>query len=251
MRSPVQTRYAHIARELATTIGTGGYPVGSVLPTENQLAEQFGVSRATVRAALSELQQLGLVSRRRNAGTRVEASRPVREGSEYQQSLGTVDDVLQYAGATERRVQTIMDEVADDELAKRLGCRPGRRWLRISSLRMTAPGANAEPICWTDVYVDGAYAAEIRASVMNYHGAIASLIEERTGRTVAAILQEIRAVGAPAGIAEALRTAPNAHALEITRRYEDSAGDTFVISISVHRADRFTYFSRLKRQRRP
>ena len=87
--------------------------------------------------------------------------------------------------------------------------------------------------------------------VMNYNGAIASLIEERTGRTVAAILQKIRAVGAPAGIAEALRTAPNAHALEITRRYEDSAGDTFVISISVHRADRFTYFSRLKRQRRP
>src|ERR1700748_1004886 len=100
MRSPVQTRYAHIARELATTIGTGGDPVGSVVPTENQLAEQCGVSRATVRAA-----------RRHNAGTRVEASRPVREGSEYQQSLGTVDDVLQYAGATERRVQTIMDEV--------------------------------------------------------------------------------------------------------------------------------------------
>ena len=74
----METRYASVARRLAEGISTGEYPVGTVLPTEFRLAEQFGVSRATVRSALRELQQLGLVSRRRNTGTRVEAARAQR-----------------------------------------------------------------------------------------------------------------------------------------------------------------------------
>lgn len=247
----MSTRYAHVAREIATLIAGGRYPVGSVLPTELELADSFGVSRATIRSALSELQQLGLVSRRRNAGTRVEAARPVSEASEYHQSLATVDDVLQYAGSTERQVQEIAEEIADDRLATRLGCRPGRRWLRVSSIRVSARESGEQPICWTDVYVDERYAGDVKSSVASYPGAISSLIEERTGRTVAGILQEIRAVGVPGAIAPVLRTPANAHALEITRRYQDSVGETFLVSVSVHRADRFSYRLRLKRQRRP
>jgi GntR family transcriptional regulator len=244
----VETRYASVARRLAEGISTGEYPVGTVLPTEFQLADRFGVSRATVRSALRELQQLGLVSRRRNTGTRVEAARPAWESSGYTHSLRTVEDVLQYAVETQRRIQEIADEITDDELAARLDCRPGRRWLRVSSIRIDTGKPAAPPICWTDVYVDAPYAALVRAHVADYRGAIASLIEERTGRRIAEILQTIRAVGVPPQAAEQLQAEPHSHALEITRRYRDARGESFLISRSIHPMGRFAYSLAMRRQ---
>lgn len=49
--------------------GTIGF--GVRLPTENDLAESYGVSRVTVRRALGELERERLIERRRSAGTRV------------------------------------------------------------------------------------------------------------------------------------------------------------------------------------
>jgi len=244
----VETRYAFVARRLAEGISAGEYPVGTVLPTEFELAEQFGVSRATVRSALRELQQLGLVSRRRNTGTRVEAAHPAWETSGYAHSLRTVEDVLQYAAETRRCIQEIASEIADDELAERLGCRPGRRWLRVSSVRVDTAKVSAPPICWTDVYVDATYTELVRAQVAQFSGAVACLIEERTGRGIAEIVQVIRSVGVPPRTADALRAEPNSHALEITRRYRDTRGDSFLISVSIHPAGRFAYSMLLRRQ---
>ena len=56
--------YERVARELVEAISSGRYPLGSRLPTELELCAQFGASRNTVRAALRELQDLGLIERR-------------------------------------------------------------------------------------------------------------------------------------------------------------------------------------------
>jgi len=52
-------------------ISDGTYPPGSMLPSENQLAEQYQVSRPTIRAAFARLAERGYVERRRGIGTRV------------------------------------------------------------------------------------------------------------------------------------------------------------------------------------
>ena len=51
-----ETRYAQVARDLAEGIGNGRFPVGSLLPKELELCEQYAASRHTVRAAIRELQ---------------------------------------------------------------------------------------------------------------------------------------------------------------------------------------------------
>ena len=101
----VETRYAALAREMALDIAEGRHPVGSLLPGELELAEQRGVSRATVRAALAQLEELGLISRRKRAGTRVEARRP---HIDYAPSLTTLEDLVHYAAETVRQVQDML-----------------------------------------------------------------------------------------------------------------------------------------------
>jgi GntR family transcriptional regulator len=239
-----ETRYAEVARGLAEGIASGRFPVGSLLPTELELSEQFGVSRHTVRTALRQLQDLGLVSRRKRVGTRVEAA---RSAGGYNQSLASVEDLVQLAASHLRSVREIEDVVADRVLAKEIGCPPGTRWLRISSLRLDKD-KTAAPICWTDVYVDAAY-SDLRNVVRKHPRVLMSdLIETRYARRVAEVRQEIHAVGVPASLAERLQTKAGSPALRIVRHYLDQRGDAFEISISIHPADRFKFSMRLKRE---
>jgi GntR family transcriptional regulator len=55
-------------------ISSGGFPPGSLLPSENQLAERFQVSRPTIRAAFARLAERGYVRRQRGVGTFVTES---------------------------------------------------------------------------------------------------------------------------------------------------------------------------------
>jgi len=67
-----QPRYLAVAERLSQAITQGEYGVGSLLPTESELCDKFGVSRHTVREALRKLRDLGLVTRHQGVGTRVE-----------------------------------------------------------------------------------------------------------------------------------------------------------------------------------
>lgn len=67
-RSPV-ARWGQIARNLRQRIEQRELLPGSQLPSEVELADLFGVSRITVRQALSSLAADGYVHRRHGAGT--------------------------------------------------------------------------------------------------------------------------------------------------------------------------------------
>jgi GntR family transcriptional regulator len=243
----LQTRWAIIAKLLAQRIIQGAYPVGTVLPNETDLAEQFGVSRSTIRAALGELQQSGMISRRRNAGTRVESLHPLRGPESYNQTIATIEDVVQFGAQTNRQVQEIATEIVDDRLAALLCCPIGQSWLRVSSLR-TTPGQAAPPLCWTDVYVAPIFAPLVRERIGSYPGLVSTLIEEFAGHRTAEIRQRITAIGVPKHLAGPLVTKPDAHALEITRCYLDAKERVFILSRSVHPAGRFSHETRLERQ---
>lgn len=66
-------RYEPIRDEMIRRVNSGEWKVGTDLPHETDLAEEFGVARGTVRRALSSLVEQGLVQRRRRAGSRVVA----------------------------------------------------------------------------------------------------------------------------------------------------------------------------------
>jgi DNA-binding GntR family transcriptional regulator len=239
----MEPRYAALAREIALEIANGKHPVGSLLPGEVELAEQRGLSRATVRAALRQLQELGLISRRKRAGTRVEATRP---RTDYAPSITTLEDLVHYAAETERRVHEITEIVADDDLAARLGCRPGQRWLRLLTTRGD-PHRPDRPIACTRVYVDPAYGLGVRQRVRGSKELISTIIEQEHGIYAHEVRQEIRAISLSPADARRLGSAAGAPALEVTRHYRDQTGRAFEITISVQPADRFSYVLNLRR----
>ncbi|GAA3110605.1 GntR family transcriptional regulator [Streptosporangium carneum] len=66
---PREARYRAIARELGRRIESGELPPGERLPTEDALAERFGVHRLTARQAMVELRRAGLVETRHGLGS--------------------------------------------------------------------------------------------------------------------------------------------------------------------------------------
>jgi len=201
----MKPRYVELADQLIEAIGNGTFAVGAALPSEMDLSAQYGVSRATVRSALQKVQDLGLISRRKRAGIRVEASKP---RVAFEQSMSNVEDLMQFAVLTERHVQSI---------------------------------------CWTEVYLDPVAGAAIRRELRKNTGLICEMVEERCGRAVREVRQEIRAVGVPERVAGTLAVAADSHALEIVRHYVDQRELVFEATISVFPADRFTYALRLTR----
>ena len=121
---------------------------------------------------------LGLVSRRKRAGTRVESASPT---TSYGQSLASVEDLIQFGTAHRASRAQDRERRADRALARELGCVLGRRWLHISSLRI-GPEAGALPISWTETYIDEAYSGLRKAIRAKPDTLISSLIEEKYGR---------------------------------------------------------------------
>lgn len=76
---------------LADRIRSGKYTPDSQLPTEVELAEEFKVSRATIRSALSTLATLGMVVRRHGSGTYVtqipHISNPLDQAIDFQELI--------------------------------------------------------------------------------------------------------------------------------------------------------------------
>jgi len=73
MNSQIPTRQSSLSLQildiLVERIRNGEYPAESLLPPETQLAEEYKVSRATIRSAFDHLVTMGLIMRRQGIGT--------------------------------------------------------------------------------------------------------------------------------------------------------------------------------------
>ena len=136
-----QTRYREIERFLRTQV-EGARP-GAPLPSEAELCERFSVSRMTVRQALQELTNDGLVERRRGQGTFV-AHRPVHRRPGVFLSF-TEEMNRRGMQASSRLLNAGMDDPRRSE-ALDLGLAPGSQVLRVVRVRL----ADGVPVALED-----------------------------------------------------------------------------------------------------
>src|SRR3954463_10172609 len=177
--------YQRISEDLLQKISSGALPVGSLLPTEMALMDTYQASRNTVRMALQQLQARGLISRRRNRGTMVEAL-PGGAGS-FTQSLASLDGLVTLASTAQRQILASEDVVLDPALARRLHCQPGSRWHHLVLVRREA--GKSRPIGWPDAYVDPHYRQVRELAEQQPAALLIDLIEAAFGRDVESVEQ--------------------------------------------------------------
>lgn len=237
-------RYRDIADALRDAIGRGRYKVGSCLPTELRLCRLFDASRHTVREALRTLTTEQLIVRRQRAGSTVIAA---HSPTVYAQSVTSIEQLLNYP-ETWRRTAASRFVRADGALATLLKCEPGDRWFLLSALRH--PKGSNTPICWIDIFLQPRYAGVIRH---RNHGnmLICDQIVDMYGETLDRVQMVIEAGIVPARMAKRLQVAPGSPALLVLRRYLNTAGNAFEITLSVHPHQRYRYAFEVRRSALP
>lgn len=72
----IETLYQNVVDAIIARIADGDLTPGAMLPSETDLAQEFGVSQGTVRRALTLLEQRGALKRRQGVGTFVAVRTP-------------------------------------------------------------------------------------------------------------------------------------------------------------------------------
>jgi GntR family transcriptional regulator len=125
--------FKRVANELRAEILRGDLAPGDKLTSEHQLAERFGVTRATVRKGIALLRMEGLVTTHQGKGAFVR-ERPhvsmLQVGSIYRERRATgVSNYNAEAAAQGQRAKQTITEVSEvpapEEIASRLGVETG------------------------------------------------------------------------------------------------------------------------------
>jgi GntR family transcriptional regulator len=214
-------------------------PPGSPVPPERELAQLYGTSRTTVRQALAELVVEGRLLRMQGKGTFVAKPK--------------VAQVLELASYTARmrahglrpetRVLDIGYVTADEELASRLGIRPGGRALRIHRLRL----ADGEPMSVDTSHLPARRFPGLRKQLAQ-HPSLYETLAEAHGVELAEAEETIETVLAGPHDARLLGVDTGLPLLLLSRHAFDIDGNPVEWAQSLYRGDRYKFVTRLRRQ---
>ncbi len=144
--SPVPM-YHQIYDQLREAILRGVLQPGERLPTEQELSQQCGVSRMTVRAALTQLTQEGLVERRQGRGTFVaQPKAALRHISLFFVHFTQLIEIMGRQSRTQVVEQSFIS--APKEIAQALQLPPGEEVLHILRLWYTEDHPMALEHCY-------------------------------------------------------------------------------------------------------
>ncbi|ROO52487.1 GntR family transcriptional regulator [Micromonospora sp. Llam0] len=139
-------RYLQLAEQLRGQILSGDMPPGTLMPSETELADSSGLSRTSVRNAIRQLREWGLVRAEQGRGTYVRAPRQRVRRRNTERYQWEKDRVLlpeaerRATGGTEHDTGLTVDDLkfhaeytrvpADAEMAAAFGVEPGTELLR-------------------------------------------------------------------------------------------------------------------------
>lgn len=227
-------RYSEIEDILRREIQTGVYELGTRLPTEYELCQRFGVSRFTVRQALSRLREAGILDARPGIGTIVVSP---ADRVTFVHTLSSMEELLQYPDETYRQHIAVETIEASVEQAVMLRCSPGQAWVRLKAFRVDRP-SNA-PITALEAYVLPKF-ADVFDLPNPASTAIVRLIEQAHCHRAAHAQVEIFVGRIDPQLAEPLKAQEGDPALIILRRYRGEDGVIFLVTYSVHPENRFS-----------
>ncbi|ARP84924.1 GntR family transcriptional regulator [Bordetella genomosp. 9] len=234
MNSPLPL-YHKVYLLLRQRLLDGVYDADVPLPGEHGLAEEFGVSRLTVRRALETLTEEGLIWRRQGRGTFAQA-RADASGGPHGAGIDALVAHLERMGMqTQVQLLELSVEPAPAAVAERLGVAPGapvHRSIRVRSHQ-------GEPFSYLKTYVPDAIGRRIPRKALASKPLLQIFGE--LGVRVSGAEQSMTAVLADPPAAEALGVPIASALLNIKRLVRDAAGQPVEFLDARYRPDRFEY----------
>jgi GntR family transcriptional regulator len=231
--------YFQIAETLRAHIQSGQLKPGEAIPTEDELQQLFGVSRATVRQAVRDLASKGQVRLERPRGTFVCGPRLQEQLPEL---ISFSDEVRENALVPRAVVLHVAYASAAAHVAARLGVAEGSRTLRLDRLRL----ADEEPIAL--MYAHLAEWCGLTPD-LDYTGSMHQLLGMHGIKVVDAD-QIIEATVAGSEQGHLLRCHKGQPLLKVERVTISADGRPVEHVIALYRADRYSYHLRLSRNGR-
>ena len=123
--------YRRIAADLGEKIRAGEYRPGEALPAQRELSQRYGVTLMTLRQALQELRDEGLIVQQAGRGTFVA---PVQAAYRVDTLRSFVDDLREQGHSVSTSVLSSVVEVAPSWVREVLGVSSALRLARLRSL---------------------------------------------------------------------------------------------------------------------
>lgn len=230
--------YMGVVTEITSRIHGREYRPGEKLPSEPDLAEQFNVSRSTIREALGNLEVQGLIARRHGIGSFVVGvDDGIGAGLERMESF---TDTIRRAGhSAEDRVISIEPVHLGDEVAAAMRDAPGAVGYEIKSLRFS----DGTPVIFT---VDTLRGEIVRGredvlELRRKHESLLSFLQQAFGIKPCYSLMNLSAVNAPPGVALDLQVSENHPLVRLEGVVRDREGSIIYHSVTFFRSDKYRF----------
>lgn len=224
--------YHRVFSVLRQRMVDGTYRTRERLAPEDVLAQEFGVSRATIRQAVGELVRLGFVSREQGRGTFV---LPITQRSIGPVFRGSLEDLV----AETHRAQIGDIEIEHDapipeRIAERLQLSDG-----VGTIVRRTRTMAGEPFGYTVNYLPSTHGRPLTPRRLRSTTLMELL--EKSGITIAGATQTIRAGLADVDVAASLQTEVGEPVLSVERLISDEREAPIELVRSWFRADLYEY----------
>ncbi|GAB3407570.1 GntR family transcriptional regulator [Flindersiella endophytica] len=211
----------------------GSQAPGSSIPPERELCRQLGVSRPTLRAAVDELSQAGLLIRQQGRGTFTNRSKVTQnlQGSYF---------VPPADGEWRSRVLSFEIAAAGPRIGARLLCSPGDPVLHAVRLRLV----DDEPMAIERLHLPAQLVAGLQAADLE-SGNFYQVLRMRYEVVVADAVQSIEPTVSDAEESVLLTVPLHSPALLFERATRDLTGRIVEYTRSIYRGDRYRLTSHL------
>lgn len=231
--------YHQLEQDLKARIASGEYAAGSMLPTEEQIGQAYGVSRITVRRALETLDVQGLIRRRRGVGSFVASpSSPVHAVH----LTGSLDAFLLTATELEPIFVSLDQRLAPEDVLAEFGLEPGGRLLRLEVVSRTREGPTAHSEFFFTPALIGKFAAE---DIVGSEP-IVRIVERKLGVRLGRASQTITPDKATGRTADFLGIVEGTPVLHAQRNYYTTTGELVEIARQRYHPERYRYEVELK-----
>jgi GntR family transcriptional regulator len=224
--------YIKIHDDIRKWIDKGRWKVGERLPSERELSEIFGVSRMTLRQAVTQLVDEGILERRVGSGTYV-ASERVRE---KMRGTTSFSEIIKAQGKKPTsRVLSYVKVTANDTERERLHLPEGAQIVRMERIRY----ADDLPIAFEVAAIPYETIKDFKKRDITSHF-FDTL--KAAGMDIGRSEQVISARVASKDIAKALNLKSGAAILSLTQTSYFADDTPFEYVLSSYAGDRFEYF---------